>query len=90
MEGGALDKRAAPVLEVGPDAVALKGVPALMAELEVTGTDLEAWVGPEEVLSTEDALLLLTAACRILLFSSLTILSLSSLHCLSLACLSLS
>lgn len=90
MEAGALDKRAAPVLEAWPDAVALEDVPALRVELEVTGPDLEDWVRPEDILSTEDALLLLTVAWRILRFSSLTILSLSSLHCLSLACLSLS
>lgn len=78
-----------PVLVAGPDA--LEDAAESGAELEVTDTDL---VEPEEALcccSTaggDAALPLLTAACRILLFSSLTILSLSSLHCLSLACLS--
>lgn len=39
-ELGVLDKRAVPVLEVGPDAVALEDAPKSGAELEVTGPDL--------------------------------------------------
>lgn len=42
--------------------MALEDVPALRVELEVTGPDLEDWVRPEDILSTEDALLLLTVA----------------------------
>lgn len=91
-EAGALDKTALPVLDAG---AAAAGALESGAEPEVTCPDLVVGVeaeGPFCCGSTDsDApLLLLTAACRILLFSSLTILSLSSLHCLSLACLSLS
>lgn len=72
------------VLEGGPDAVAEEDSPTSWPELEVTALDGGRGVEPEDVT------LLLTLACRILLFSSLTILSLSSLHCLSLVCLSFS
>lgn len=42
LEVGALDKRPVPVLEVGPDAVALEDTPKSGAELEVTDPDLES------------------------------------------------
>lgn len=76
---------------VAPDAAGLDGTPTLGTELEETVSDLGGTPIPDVTLSTEDEdVLLLTAACRIRLFSSLMILSLSSLHCLSLPCLSFS
>ena len=85
---------------VRPEAVlALEAEAAPEDKPEVLAAGVEGGTGPPGEESTgalwsteeeEELLLPLTAACRILLFSSLTILSLSSLHWRSLACRSFS
>lgn len=81
----------AEVLRVGPETVALEETSPSGTELGAAAPDLGGRLKATVAFSTEvEDALLLTAACRILLFSSLTILSLSSLHCLSLECRSFS